>query len=142
VFTYKFNLLLEKLKKDWRSPIYAFFHPNPATNYIDGRRVHDFTCNAKVCRGKGKEPRIIRRYLDKSDSKSTSGLRRHARICWGEENVARADDAKNIDAARQALKDSKLIDGRITAVFKRTGKGKVTYSTSQHTRAETRYVSF
>jgi hypothetical protein len=74
------------------------------------------------------------------DYKSTSGLRRHAKNCWGEENVSRADDAKNIDDARQALKDSKLINGRITAVFERTGKGKVTYSTSQHTRAETRYV--
>jgi hypothetical protein len=83
---------------------------------------------------------MVRRYLDTSDGKSTGALRRHAKICWGEENVARADDAKNIDDARQALKDSKLIDGKITAVFERTGKGKVTYSTSQHTRSETRYV--
>ena len=82
---------------------------------------------------------MVRRYLDTSDCKSTGGLRRHAKKCWGDENVAQADDAKNIDDARQALKDAKLINGRITAVFEKTGKGKVTYSTSQHTRAETRY---
>jgi hypothetical protein len=100
--------------------------------------VHDFTCNAKVCKGKGKNPRLVRRYLDTGDRKSTGSLRRHAKICWGEENVARADEAKNIEEARQGLKDAKLINGTITAVFQRTGKGKITYSARQHTRSETR----
>jgi hypothetical protein len=100
--------------------------------------VHDFTCNAKVCKGRGKNPRLVRRYLDTSDSKSTGSLRRHAKICWGEENIARADEAKNIEQARQALKDAKLINGTITAVFERTGKGKITYAARQHTKSETR----
>ena len=37
------------------------------------------------------------------------------------------------------LKNAKLIDRQITAVFEQTGKGKVTYSNHQHTRSETRY---
>ena len=85
---------------------------------------------------------MVHCYLDTKDNKSTSGLHRHTKICWGEENVAQVDDAKNIDDAQQALKNSKLIDGRITVVFEQTGKGKVTYSTSQHTWAETRYINF
>jgi hypothetical protein len=90
--------------------------------------VHDFTCNAKVCKGKGKNSRLVRRYLDTRDSKSTGSLRRHAKVCWGEENVARADEVKNIDDARQALKGAKLINGTITAVFERIGKGKISYA--------------
>lgn len=131
--------ILERLKKDWHTPIYAFFHPDPEINYVDGRRVHDFICNAKVCKGKGKSPRRVRRYLDTSDKKSTGSMRRHAKVCWGEENVARADESANINASREALKNAKLIDGTITAVFERTGKGKITYSARQHTKAETRY---
>ena len=100
--------------------------------------MHDFTCNAKVCKGRGKNPCLVRRYLDTSDSKSTGGLHRHAKICWGEENVARADEARNIEEACRGLKDAKLINGTITAVFERTGKGKVTYSVRQHTKSETR----
>jgi hypothetical protein len=102
--------------------------------------VHDFTCNAKMCKGKGKNPRLVRRYLDTSDKNSSGSLHRHAKLCWGEENIARADEAKNIEEARRALKEAKLINGTITAVFERTGKGKVTYSARQHTKSETRYV--
>ena len=102
--------------------------------------MHDFTCNAKVCKGKGNNSRLVHRYLDTSDKNSTGSLRRHAKLCWGEENIARADEAKNIEEARRALKEAKLINGTITAVFERTGKGKVTYSARQHTKSETRYV--
>lgn len=137
----KLIFCLERLQKEWRSPIYAFFHPNPEITYIDNRRAHDFTCNAKDCKGWGKNPCLVRRYLDTRDSKSTGGLRRHAKICWGEENLERADAAKNIEEARKILKNTKLIDGKITAVFERTGQGKVTYSNRQHTRSETRYGS-
>ena len=83
-------------------------------------------------------PRLVRRYLDTSDSKSTGSLRRHAKLCWGEENVARADEVKNIGEARLALKDAKVVNGTITAAFERTGKGKITYSARQHTKSETR----
>lgn len=130
-----------RLRRDWRSPIYAFFSPEVAITYVNGRRAHDFTCSAKNCKGKGSNPRLVRRYLDKKDKGSTSGLRRHAKICWGEENVERAVEAKNIESARNALKKAKLLDGSITAVFKRTGKGKITYSHRQHTKAETRLLS-
>lgn len=140
----KHNLILSnlaRLEKEWRSPIYAFFRPKADITYVDGRRAHDFTCSAKHCKGRGQNPRLVRRYLDKTDSKSTSGLRRHAKICWGEEIIERAAESKNIEEARKALKEAKLVDGSITAVFERTGKGKVTYSARQHTRSETRYGS-
>ncbi len=68
------------LQKDWWSPIYAFFQPEVEINYVGGCRVHDFSCGAKHCKGKGKNPRLVRRYLDTGDKKSTSGLRRHASI--------------------------------------------------------------
>jgi hypothetical protein len=118
--------------------VYAFFHAEVAINYINNRCVHDFTCAAKHCKARGKNPRLVRRYLDTGDSKSTRALRRHAKACWGEENVAKADHAKDIDAARDALKGAMLRDGSITAVFERTGKGKVSYSHRQHLKAETR----
>ena len=114
------------------------FRPEVLINYINGRRAHDFSCAAKQCKGRGKNPRLIRRYLDTGDSKSTGSLRRHAKACWGEENVARADQAGDIDTAQNALKGAVLRDGSITAVFERSGKGKFTYSHRQHTKTETR----
>jgi hypothetical protein len=105
---------------------------------VNGQCVHDFTCAAKQCKGKGKNARLIRRYLDTGDSKSTGALRRHAKLCWGEANVAKADEARDIDAARDALKGAVLRDGSITAVFERIGKGKISYSHRQHSKAETR----
>ena len=129
----------ERLKKDWRSPIYAFFRPDVAITYVDNRRAHDFTCAAQHCKGKGKNARLVRRYLDTGDKKSTSSLRRHAKVCWGDEVVERAVEAKDIDAARRALHDAKpKKDGSLTAVFGRTGKGKISYSHRQHTTAESR----
>jgi len=60
-------------------------------------------------------------------------------MCWGTENVDRALAAKvNIEEARVTL--AGLKDGSITAAFERTGKGKVSYSHRQHTKAETRYL--
>jgi len=56
----------------------------------------------------------------------------------GEEIVKEAAAAKDIVSARDALKGGLQRDGSITAVFERTGKGKVTYSYRQHTKAETR----
>ena len=82
---------------------------------------------------------MVRRYLDTGDKKSTSGLRRHAKVCWGDEVVERASEAGDIKSARRALDGAKLRrDGSITAVFERNGKGKLTYSHRQHTTAETR----
>lgn len=80
----------------------------------------------------------MRRFLDTKDKASTKTLRVHAINCWGREIVNRSDDADTIEAARQALKGAELRDGSITAVFERTGKGKVTYSHHAHTNVETR----
>jgi len=51
--------------------------------------------------------------------------------------VKEAAAAKDIASARDALKGAVQRDGSITAIFERTGKGKVTYSHCQHTNAET-----
>jgi hypothetical protein len=45
---------------------------------------------------------MVRRYLDTTDAKSTSNLRKHAKICWGEEAVAAADQTRDVLAAREA----------------------------------------
>ena len=108
---------------------------------VDGRRVHEFECTASHCKGHGKNPRIVRRYLDTSDRNSTGNLRKHARLCWGNDILRSADDCGDMDSAREGLdKARKLKDGSITAAFERKGKGKVTFSHRQHTKAETRFV--
>jgi hypothetical protein len=126
--------------KNWTAPIYAFFKPIPTIKHIDNRRVHVFECGAKHCKGKGKSGGVVRRYLGTLDATSTSNLKRHARICWGEETVEAAGNAKDIHAARDILTRSKLKDGSITTAFERASKEKVTYSHRQHTRTETRCV--
>jgi hypothetical protein len=132
----------ERLTKEWNSPIYAFFSPLPTICYIDGRRVHVFECNAKPCKGKGRDPRCVNRYLDKKDAKSTGNLRKHARICWGEETVQACDDTKDVLAARVALRQHNRRDGTVLAAFERVGnlKKKPTYSNRQHTKTEVKYV--
>jgi hypothetical protein len=63
-------------------------------------------------------------------------------LCWGDDNVVGADGCGNLENARNGLnKAKKLKDGSITAAFKRTGKGKVTYSHRQHDKAQTRFVT-
>ena len=69
---------------------------------------------------------MVRRYLDTGDAKSTSNPRKHARICWGVETVAAADETCNYRAAPDLLKLHK--DRSITEAFERKGKGMVTYS--------------
>jgi hypothetical protein len=107
---------------------------------INGRRVHVFECNAKRCKGKG-NGRMVRRYLDTGDAKSTSNLRKHAKGCWGDDVVAAADDTRDLQAAREALGKVRLVDGSITAAFERVATDKVTYSHRPHTFTEARYVS-
>ena len=79
---------------------------------------------------------IVRRYLDTGDAKSTSNLRKHMKICWGEDAVAAADGTRNVQAAREVL--GKMVSGNssITQAFKRAAKGTVTYSHRQHTSTE------
>jgi hypothetical protein len=129
-----------RLAEDWTSPIYAFFGAIPDVTYINDRQVHEFRCSAKACKAKGANGRIVRRYLDTTDRNSTSNLKRHAIVCWGAETVGKALDAKvGIEEARALLEGLK--DGSVTAAFERKGKGKVSYSHRQHTKAETRYLS-
>jgi hypothetical protein len=125
----------ENLSKEWVSPIYVFFKPTPSIEYINGRRVHVFHCTAPNCKGKA-NGRKVRRYLDTTDAKSTSNLRKHAKACWGEDPVAAADATKDVHAAREAL--GKYKDSSITSAFQRVAKNKVTYSHRQHTTAEAR----
>jgi hypothetical protein len=125
------------LSKDWDAPIYTFFKPTPAIEYIDHHKAHVFECAAHNCQGRS---RFVRWYLDTGDVKSTSNLRRHAKGCWGEETMSAADDAQDAKSAREALGHNKKLDGSITAVFQRVGKGQVTYSHRQHTKIEAWYV--
>lgn len=81
---------------------------------------------------------MVRRYLDTGDAKSTSNLRKHAKICWGEEAIAEADKTRDVHGAREAISLMKLANGSIMDAFERVGKGKVTYSHRQHTTTEAR----
>jgi hypothetical protein len=119
------------MMKRWTSPIYAFYDPVPEIGYAKGRRYHAFQCGGKSCRF------VCKRFLDKGDLNSTGNLRRHATKCWGEEALRIAEEAIDIDEARKAMKLLKET-GNISIAFERKGKGKITYSTRQHTRTETR----
>jgi hypothetical protein len=117
----------------------VFFGRTPRIEYVDQRRVHVFECAASHC--KGKHGRDVRRFLDTGDARSTSGLRRHAKMCWGDEAVSAADNTRDLDGARAVLAKSGLKrNGSITQAFERIGKEKVSYSHRQHTYTETRYV--
>ena len=129
-------LIIERVSKEWVSPIYVFFRPTPRIEYEEGRRLYVFECAAGRC--KARNDRDVRRFLDKSDARSTGNLRKHAKNCWWEEAVAAADSTRSIDAAREVLAKTKLRDGSITAEFARIGKTKVTYSHRQHTKTEAR----
>src|ERR1700722_3877408 len=107
----------DRLAKEWNAPIYAFFHPVPAIDYVGNppRRVHIFECNAKACKGKGVARSHVRRYLDTADGKSTSNLCRHAKVCWGEEAIAGVDSVRSQGAARQIVEKSLgTLNGSIT----------------------------
>ena len=123
--------LVEHLRRDWTSPIYAFYEPIPQIGSTeDNRPFHEFICAKKGC---GKR---IRRYLDKGDAKSTSNLKKHAVHCWKEHVVQSALNANNLKEARKVVAEHR--DGVLTSHFERIGKGKVTYSSIQPTKAETR----
>lgn len=122
--------------QEWTSPVYVFFRSTPQIEYFKSRRAHVFECAAGRC--KARNGREVRRYLDKGDRKSTSNLRKHAKICWGNETVEAADSTRDVIAAREILKKTNIRDGSIKAEFDRIGKGKVQFSTRQHTTKQTR----
>ena len=123
------NPSIERLRKEWTSPIYAFFKSSPAIRYVGTRRVHVFECLAENCKAKGKNPRFVNRYLDKTDARSTSNLRKHVKNCWGVDILAAADKNKDLDAVRAVIgKMSELKDGRsLAAAIEGLGKGKLNY---------------
>jgi hypothetical protein len=96
----------------------------PVIEYANSQKAHVFECAAKSCLCKN---RTIRRSLDTGDAKSTGNLRRHVKVCWGEETVAAADNTWDVKTAREALANAKGVDGSITALFERVAKSKVTY---------------
>ncbi|KAH7904263.1 hypothetical protein BJ138DRAFT_967579, partial [Hygrophoropsis aurantiaca] len=122
----------ERLSKKWTSPIYGFYHPVPEIEYVGSRRCHTFQCASRRCSYK------CRRFLDTCDANSTGNLRKHARICWGEDALKAAAGLTEVDDVRQNIVESLNETGSITMAFERKGKGKVTYSNRQHTRTETR----
>jgi hypothetical protein len=133
------HLLSEQLGKDWISPIYMFFNRVPCIEHIDGRCVHVFVCAASHC--KGRNGHDVRHFLDTGDAKSTSGLHRHTKMCWGDKAVCAADETKDLEGACEVLKKSGVKrNGSITSTFARIYKDKVTYSHRQYTYTETRYV--
>jgi hypothetical protein len=124
--------ITERLSEKWTSCIYAFFELIPNISYVEGRRYHAFQCAAKSCNFKS------RRFLDTTDANSTGNMCRHVRKCWGEEPLNAVEAAENIGKARDMVVNALNETGSISAAFERQGKGVVTYSNRQHTRAETR----
>ncbi|KAG1749457.1 hypothetical protein EDB19DRAFT_1629468, partial [Suillus lakei] len=122
----------ERLMKEWTSPVYAFFNPTPRIVEINGRRAHEFKCDARGCKT------TIQRFLDKKDARSTGNMRKHVKSCWGDAALTAADDAKDAKEVQTKIVTGILRDGSITESFERKGKGKVTYAHRQHTRTETR----
>jgi hypothetical protein len=113
------------------SPIYAFYYPVPDIGYMGKRCYHEFKCASRGCKFE------CRRFLDKGDANSTGNLRSHVKKCWGGDALKAAEDAEDIDKARNDVVKSLNETGSINAAFERKGKGKVTYSNCQHTRTET-----
>ena len=85
-----------------------YFHPEIEIKYIDSHKCHEFTCNAKNCKGKGKNPCLVCQFLDMKDKASNKTLHMHTINCWGQEIVDQSDDTDTIKTARQALKGAVL----------------------------------
>ena len=100
--------------------------------------MHVFECAATKCSSK---TRFVCRFLDTSDAKSTGNLRRHAKVCWSDEVVSAADETRDIEAARTALKGVKTSNASITAIFQKVSeKRKALYKDRQFTKNESRYA--
>ncbi|KAL1690457.1 hypothetical protein GGG16DRAFT_55660, partial [Schizophyllum commune] len=127
----------ERLQQGWTGFIYAFYKPHVALEYVSGkggiqRLAHVFLCFNKGCQ------HSIRRYQDTSDKYSTGNMLRHAESCWGKEAVKIARTHDDCDTARAKVVEPLKFSGKLTVAFARQGKGKITYSTRQHTKTETK----
>jgi hypothetical protein len=123
---------IERLSSKWMSPVYAFYQPVPTIEVTDGRRCHLFACTGNSCKY------TCRRYLDKGDANSTGNLRKHVKSCWGDKVLQAAEQMESVHDAREKVVNVVKQSGSITVAFERNGKGKVTFSTRQHTKVETR----
>lgn len=128
------NVHKDRIRKEWTSPIYAFFETIPAIEHIGTRRSHVFSCASRGCKV------TVRRYLDTKDARSTGNMRKHAKKCWGDDAVSAADDAKDATEARTKVVAGILKNGKITTAFERKNKNKPTYSNIPYTHLEIRYA--
>ncbi|KAL1759027.1 hypothetical protein FB107DRAFT_205984 [Schizophyllum commune] len=132
----------ERMMRKWTGPIYAFYHPIPDIESVNDtktgktRRAHTFSCYNRGCKHK------VRRYLDTGDRSSTSNLMRHAVSCWGTDAVKAAQGHGTAKAARDAVTTPSKRDGDIALAFERKGKGKIMYSTRQHTKTKVSFQPF
>jgi hypothetical protein len=122
----------EHMMKHWTAPVYAFYHPIPDIEYVDGRRAHVFQCTPKSCSYK------CRRFLDGPDHSSTGNLIKHVKSCWGDAVYEAATNCQNANDARESIVKPLVKTGTITVAFDQKGKGKVTYRHRQHTKMETK----
>ncbi|KAL1684626.1 hypothetical protein GGG16DRAFT_67949 [Schizophyllum commune] len=129
---------VERLLPKWTSPVYAFYEPVPEIEYVEQKGGGTRTAFTFVCYNKGCSKRV-RRYLDTSDKMSTSNLLNHALSCWGKPAVDAAKGAGSAKDARKSVATPLKRDGDIKLAFERKGQGKITYSTRQYTKTETRY---
>ena len=67
-------------------------------------------------------------------------MRKHVESCWGEDALKAAMEAGTANDARETVVKELKGSGTITASFERKGKGQVTFSHRQHTKAETKSV--
>ena len=86
----------------------------------------------------------MRRFLDTADKGSTGNMWKHAKHCWSDNIIQKADEAKDehtLDDIRKGLAEAKKKqDGSIMGFFDRSGKGKLKYMARQHTYKEARSV--
>ncbi|KAH7090084.1 hypothetical protein BKA62DRAFT_626685, partial [Auriculariales sp. MPI-PUGE-AT-0066] len=123
-----------KLARKLRAPVYAFYHafPKIVVN-AEGKDEQHFICTNPNCKRSGAP---IKRVIGGTDDGSTSNLRGHAKSCWGQAVVNDVDDMPDATRARELL--SKPVSQKLTASFERTGKGKITFSSTTLTTYETR----
>lgn len=119
------------MKKQWTSPVYAFYRETPDIEYERSRVAHVFKCLNHGCSV------TVQRFLDTKDLSSTSNLWVHAKGCWGPDAVTAVGEAASVQIAREEIVGSILKMGSITALFERKA-GQIMYSARQHMRSETR----
>jgi hypothetical protein len=112
------------------SYVYAFYKPNPVATH--GRPGLVFECAKEGC------TKIINRFDDTGDKRSTGNLGRHASDCWGHLAVERAKQLGKADDARELVVKPLIKYGTLTAAFEAQGD-KQRYSALPHTHAEIRY---